>query len=205
MLELKRSLLKAVVLVGMHYGSFGVSGEQINLQTLAFQVSSKPTSLQLQEGKTSTFQVSSKPHTRNFENLEGFGPTFCRPGRPHRSIASPAHTSTSTHRHRSPPHDFIHSSLVSQTQAKAIIPTQSHVRHVRATSPPRPRRRPYSIANEITGWFRGPTMGTLIRPGPAASPLPIASPSSSSAHGIADSLLCRPARPSLRGEATPRR
>lgn len=72
MLELKRSLLKVAVLVGMHYGSFGVSGEQINLQTLTFEVSSKPTSLQLQEGKTSTFQISSKPHTRNFENLEGF-------------------------------------------------------------------------------------------------------------------------------------
>lgn len=114
----------------MHYG------EQINLQTLAFQVSSKPTSLQLQEGKTSTFQVSSKPHTRNFENLEGFGPTFCRPGRPHRSIASPAHTST--HRHRSPPPRFYpfltRLSNSSESHHPHTIPRSPRARHIPTAS-----------------------------------------------------------------------
>jgi hypothetical protein len=136
------------------------------------------------------------------KDFSASGPTFCRPGRPHRrSIASPSHTSTTAQAPSHPP---------SPTAAPRFYPfltrlsnsSESHHPDPNPTfatcappPPPRPRRRPYSIANEITGWFRGPTMGTLIRPGPAASPLPIASPSSSSAHGIADSPLCRPVSP----------
>ena len=113
----------------------------------------------------------------------------------------------------------------SVSPAKPPSPSPSHVRHVRATSPTAsassaillrrerdhgpqspslifPRWGSGSCEAAGAGWFRGPTMGTLIRPGPAASPLPIAS-SSSSGHGIADPPpLCWLAGPYLPGEAT---